>query len=272
MFVCLLFLFAPYLRHETLYIARPIYLFSQLKTDQYRKSLLLDFCAVIFTTSTFKLKLCTDTALGRGGGERKVMWENRAKLMSIELPLVMGIWNALLVVASIVVVLTAGIKIVTSASWYKKRFAQSQNEWANLTRRVFDPLKRKLFSDLEQHLRSMEGDVLEIGIGPGSNFDYYPQGTSLIAVDSNPHVEESLKRNLEKACRKIYLKKFVAASAEDMSCKGEIGVEDNSVAAVVCAKLLCNLSDLQMRKTIAEVKRVLMPVSLCVVVFSVEIC
>ena len=192
--------------------------------------------------------------------------------MSIELPLVMGIWNALLVVASIVVVLTAGIKIVTSSSWYKKRFAQSQNEWVNLTRRVFDPLKRKLFSDLEQHLRSMEGDVLEIGIGPGSNFGYYPQGTSLIAVDSNPHVEESLKRNLEKACRKIYLKKFVAASAEDMSCKGEIGVEDNSVAAVVCAKLLCNLSDLQMRKTIAEVKRVLMPVSLCVVVFSVDIC
>ena len=64
----------------------------------------------------------------------------------------------------------------------------------------------------------------------------------------------------------------MAASAEDMSSKGEIGVEDNSVTAVVCAKLLCNLSDLQMRITIAEVKRVLMPVSLCVVVFSVEIC
>lgn len=100
---------------------------------------------------------------------------------------------------------------------------------------------------------------MEIGIGPGSNFDYYPQGTSLIAVDSNPHVEESLKRNLERAGRRIHLKKFVAASADDMSCNGEIGVEDNSVAAVVCTKLLCNLSDLETRKTIEEVKRVLMP-------------
>lgn len=168
----------------------------------------------------------------------------------------------LLIVAFIAAILSIGIKIAISSSWYKKCFAESQYEWVNLTGRIFDPLKRKLFADLEQHLNTtLKGDVLEIGIGSGSNFEYYPQGTSLIAVDPNRHVNELLKGNLEKAGRRIRLKKFVAASAEDMSCRGQVGVEDNAVAAVVCTKLLCSLSDSQTRKTIQEVKRVLMPVS-----------
>ena len=108
----------------------------------------------------------------------------------------------------------------------------------------------------------MEGDVLEIGIGAGENFDLYPEGTSLIAVDSNPHVEELLMENLKKAGERVHLKKFVVASAEDMSCSlGKPGVEDNSVAAVVCTMVLCSLTDEQTMKTLAEVKRVLMPVS-----------
>ena len=52
-----------------------------------------------------------------------------------------------------------------------------------------------------------------------------------------------------------------------MSCTGQVGVEDNSVAAVVCTKLLCCLTEDRMKKTIQEVKRVLMPVS-CVNIFS----
>ena len=107
----------------------------------------------------------------------------------------------------------------------------------------------------------MNGDVLEIGIGAGANFDYYPQGTSLVAVDCNPHMEELLKENLKKVDDRVHLKKFVAASAEDMSCRGKVGVEDNSVAAVVCTNLLCSLTDGQTRKTIQEVKRTLKPVS-----------
>lgn len=108
----------------------------------------------------------------------------------------------------------------------------------------------------------MNGDVVEIGIGSGENFDYYPDGTSLIAVDLNPHVEKFLRVSLEKVDDRIHLKKFVAASSEDMTCAGKIGVEDNSVADVVCTKLLCSLTEDQVTKTIQEVKRVLMPVSI----------
>ena len=68
--------------------------------------------------------------------------------------------------------------------------------------------------------------------------------------------------NLKKAGERVHLKKFVVASAEAMSCSsGKPGVEDNSVAAVVCTMVLCSLTDDQTTKTLAEVKRVLMPVS-----------
>ena len=169
-----------------------------------------------------------------------------------------------LIVVFVAAILARAIKTTMSSSWYKKSFAQSQRIWIDLTKRVFDPVKRELFDDLDKHLRNiLNSDVVEIGIGPGANFDYYPQGTSLIAVDPNPHMEELLKANLEKAGDRVHFKKFVAASAEDMGCAvGQIGVEDNSVAAVVCTKLLCSLTENQIRRTLQEVKRVLIPVSM----------
>ena len=171
----------------------------------------------------------------------------------------------LLIVVFVAAIFARAIKITMSSSWYKKSFAQSHRIWIDVTKVVFDPVKRMLFDDLDKHLRILNSDVVEIGIGPGANFDYYPHGTSLIAVDPNPHMEELLKANLEKAGDRVHLKKFVAASADDMSCTGQIGVEDNSVAAVVCTKLLCCLTEDQIRKTLQEVKRVLMPVSmLCI--------
>ena len=167
----------------------------------------------------------------------------------------------MLIVVLVGIILVRAIKITMSSSWYKKSFAQSHRIWIDVTKRVFDPVKRKLFDDLDKHLKILNSDVVEIGIGPGTNFDYYPHGTSLIAVDPNPHMEELLKANLEKVGDRVHLKKFVAASAEDISCAGKDEVEDNSVAAVVCTKLLCCLTEDQMRKTIQEVKRVLIPVS-----------
>jgi len=166
---------------------------------------------------------------------------------------------AVLIAVFVAAIFVRAIKIIMSSSWYKKSFAQSHRIWIDVTKRVFDPVKRKLFDDLAKHLKILNSDVVEIGIGPGANFDYYPHGTSLIAVDPNPHMEELLKSNLEKVGDSVHLKKFVAASAEDMSCTGQVGVEDNSVAAVVCTKLLCCLTEDQIKKTLQEVKRVLMP-------------
>ena len=170
---------------------------------------------------------------------------------------------AVLSVVFVAAIFARAIKIAMSSSWYKKSFAQSHRIWIDVTKRVFDPVKRNLFDDLDKHLmKILNSDVVEIGIGPGANFNYYPHGTSLIAVDPNPHMEDILKANLEKVGDRVHLKKFVAASAEDMSCTGQVGVEDNSVAAVVCTKLLCCLTEDQIRRTLQEVKRVLIPVSM----------
>ena len=149
-----------------------------------------------------------------------------------------------------------------STDFYKKFFAKLESNFSQATKGIFAPLKHKIFVDLSNRLKELEGDVLEIGIGAGENFHLYPEGTSLIAVDSNPHVEKLLTENLKKAGERVHLKKFVVASAEDMSCSpGKLGVEDNSIAAVVCTLVLCSLTDDQTTKTIREVKRVLMPVS-----------
>ena len=143
-----------------------------------------------------------------------------------------------------------------------KIFAEIETKCQGLAKNALAPLKRSIFTDLSERLKEVNGDVLEIGIGAGENFLYYPQGTSLIAVDPNPHVEKLLRGNLEKIGDRIHLKKFVVASAEDMSyASGELGVEDNSVAAVVCTFLLCSLTDEQTTKTLQEVKSVLLPVS-----------
>ena len=162
----------------------------------------------------------------------------------------------------VIIFLVIVIRIAVSTAWYKKFFAKMESKSVQLMKGIMAPPKQKIFVELGQHLKEVEGDVLEIGIGAGENFDLYPEGTSLIAVDSNPHVEELLMENLKKAGERVHLKKFMLASAEDMSCSlGKPGVEDNSVAAVVCTMVLCSLTDEQTMKTLAEVKRVLMPVS-----------
>lgn len=174
---------------------------------------------------------------------------------------------SLLTIAAVVAILVKIIvKMAMSSAWYKKSFAERQNQWSKTGGLFFAPLKQKLFSDLDEHLKQLKGDVLEIGIGAGQNFDDYPQGMSLIAVDYNPHVEKLLKENLAKAGGRVQMKTFIVASSEDMGgAEGKVGVEDNSVAAVVCTKLLCSLTEEQIVKTVQEVKRVLMPVSIVIV-------
>jgi len=40
--------------------------------------------------------------------------------------------------------------------------------------------------------------ILEIGIGAGANFKYFPEKCSVIAVDPNPQFENMLTENLSK--------------------------------------------------------------------------
>ena len=114
-----------------------------------------------------------------------------------------------------VIFLLIVIRIAVSTDFYKKFFAKLESNFSQATKGIFAPLKHKIFIDLSNRLKELEGDVLEIGIGAGENFHLYPEETSLIAVDSNPHVEKLLTENLKKAGERVHLKKFVVASADD---------------------------------------------------------
>ena len=171
-----------------------------------------------------------------------------------------AVCSCLLVAVIVAVILEKARRAAISSNWYKRSFARNEAQFVETIKEDLAPLKEKIFADFHEHLKTVKGDVLEIGIGAGLNFDYYPDGISLIAVDNNPYVQELLKANLEKVGDRVRLKKFVVASAE------KLDVADNSVAAVVCTLVLCSLTDRETRKILQEVKRVLMPVSITYVI------
>ena len=176
-------------------------------------------------------------------------------------PVTLFLWP-FAVILVVVLILKIAVGATVKSSWYKSTFAAYQDRWIIHSKEILHQCKLELFAYLSEGLKEVSGDVLEIGVGPGANFDYYPQGTSLIAVDENPHVEKHFRQNLERSGKRVHLKAFVVACAEDMSSKGQVGVADGSVAAVVFTKLLCSLSEDNIRKILREVKRVLKPVCL----------
>ena len=161
-------------------------------------------------------------------------------------------------VAVLIFILIAAIykalPIFLSSSLYKKMFATNQSEYAALFNKANYHFKKALFTKLQLGLQNVDGDVLEIAIGPGANLEFFPPETSLIAMDYNPHMEKILRRNLAKFPH-VHLKKFLVGNVLD-----GVKTKDKSMAAVVCTKLLCNFTDKQAMKMMQEVKRILKPV------------
>ncbi len=103
-------------------------------------------------------------------------------------------------------------------------------------------LRRDLLADLR-------GDVLEIGAGTGANFEHYPQGVRVVALEPDPHMlKRAQKRLLELGRADIDVQ---LAPAE------QLPADDRSFDVVVATLVLCTVHD-QMR-ALSEVRRVLRP-------------
>ena len=109
------------------------------------------------------------------------------------------------------------------------------------------PFKEKLFSQMT----SEDVNILEIGIGHGSNLLYYPSGSKLYSVEPNAYFEKYFKANIQKFPG-ISVAKFVNGTAEDMSM-----IDNSSMDAVVSTHVLCSVTD--MAASLKEITRVLKP-------------
>lgn len=106
---------------------------------------------------------------------------------------------------------------------------------------VLGDRKRALFADLPD-------TVVEIGPGTGTNMRYYRPGTTLVAVEPNPHMHPGLRRAAQRRGVTLDLR---AVGAE------ATGLPDASVDDVVCTLVLCTVPDPV--AVLAEVRRVLRP-------------
>jgi len=93
--------------------------------------------------------------------------------------------------------------------------------------------------------------ILEIGVGTGTNFKWYPDGCHLIVLDPNPHFKAYYDKKRSKFPN-IKSEEIIVGFGEEMDM-----VETDSVDAVVITLVLCSVKDV--RKVLEQAKRVLVP-------------
>jgi ubiquinone/menaquinone biosynthesis C-methylase UbiE len=92
------------------------------------------------------------------------------------------------------------------------------------------------------------GEVLEVAVGTGRNFPFYPQGVRLSGIDLSPAMLEIARKKADDLGLDADLREGNAQ---------ELPFPDASFDTVVCTLSLCNIPD--DRRAIAEMKRVLRP-------------
>jgi len=133
--------------------------------------------------------------------------------------------------------------------------------------RLLGPRKKRLFEGLNE-VKAKRGDgrlvILDLGCGPGANFQYFPPGTEVICVDPNSHYESMVRNNVRKF-PDVRISQFHIGGAENMRDL----VDEGSVDAVVVTAVLCSVQDVVC--SLREIIRVLKPVSMslrCIITIS----
>ncbi|XP_035217923.1 methyltransferase-like protein 7A [Stegodyphus dumicola] len=141
-----------------------------------------------------------------------------------------------------------------------------QNRWfsfifVNILAPFFEPLMTRYRKECFEHLKKNISDrdkskplkILEIGIGSGANLPYYPENSSLTAVDMNASFKEYFYKN-QKKYPQVKFERLITCMAENMH-----EVEDSSIDIVISTYVLCSVEDVQ--SVLSEIRRVLKPVS-----------
>lgn len=107
---------------------------------------------------------------------------------------------------------------------------------------VFRRLRKKLWTMAEgEH-------ILEVGVGTGKNFSFYPEHTRMTAIDFSPKMLEQAQRKRER--------KQISVDLDLMDVQ-RLYYADNSFDTVVASFVFCSVP--QPRKGLKELYRVLKP-------------
>jgi ubiquinone/menaquinone biosynthesis C-methylase UbiE len=113
----------------------------------------------------------------------------------------------------------------------------------------YDWMDRMISPELRKKALSLaSGKVLEVGVGTGNNFPYYPPGCEVTAIDFSPGMLARARKKLHLARSPI---KLLEMDAQAMD------FPDNTFDTVVATCVFCSVPDPV--KGLAEVKRVCKP-------------
>ncbi|KAJ6658131.1 hypothetical protein lerEdw1_001607 [Lerista edwardsae] len=114
--------------------------------------------------------------------------------------------------------------------------------------------KQQLFSNLADFADSSGSlTLLEIGVGGGANFQFYPFGCWVICTDPNPNVEKYLLKSIAEN-QHLSFEGLIVAFGEDLH-----QVPDSSVDEVVGTLVLCYVANV--KAVLKEVRSVFRPIS-----------
>ncbi|KAI3379277.1 hypothetical protein SNEBB_003828 [Seison nebaliae] len=118
--------------------------------------------------------------------------------------------------------------------------------------------REELFAKLQEVINSDKPRIVEIGIGGGTNFSFYPKNSQIIGVEPLAEQKELIKEYFNemkknKECDDtLQIEQIITAGAEDMGI-----IKANSVDAVVSTAVLCSVCNVT--NVLNEVDRILKP-------------
>jgi len=128
-----------------------------------------------------------------------------------------------------------------------------RQRWFAWIYRYIDRLQRPFTARTRKALLGdLTGDVLDVGCGPGTNFEHYGAGACVTAIDYNPGMVALARRAIE-APRAALEAQVTVYVADAMA----LPFEDESFDAYVSTLVLCSVPDLD--RAVDEAWRVLRP-------------
>jgi ubiquinone/menaquinone biosynthesis C-methylase UbiE len=137
----------------------------------------------------------------------------------------------------------------------QKVFAMFLNIMTKDMKSKFHPAKESLFNEAFENIKT-NGErlkILEIGVGAGANFNYYPKHSEVTILDKSdiflPYIKENLKNDRQDD---VIVDDLVIGKAEDLSI-----LESDKFDGVVATLVMCSVDS--PRKMFDEVYRILKP-------------